>query len=181
MLSLLLFRHAKADSPAALTDHERPLSIVGQKQARHMGRLIQTQSLEPDHTVISSARRTRETWAEARDTGNLHCTTSAEPRIYEASVEDLLDVISKQSPAHRRLMLIGHNPGMERLTTWLTGSGDADALANRQKKGFTVGSLAVITLPSESWSTLEAHSGRLELFLNPDTPAAVDGLTDASG
>lgn len=168
MLYLLLFRHAKADHPADLIDHERPLSIIGHKQARQMGKYIAAQQLEPDLAVISSARRTRETWAEASEVGNLDCPVLTESKIYEASVDDLLDVISRQDPKYRRLMVVGHNPGMERLTTWLTGSSDHTAQANRQK-GFVAGGLAVIALPSSSWATLQAQSGRLEHFATPET------------
>lgn len=167
MLRLMLFRHAKADRPADLVDHERPLSIQGHKQASQMGAYIADQNLEADQVLISSARRTQETWTEARRAGNLSGPTEIEPRIYEASIDDLLDVISNQDATYRSLMLVGHNPGMERLTTWLTGTGDAQALANWQK-GFTVGSLAVIDLPASSWTELQANSGRLERFETPD-------------
>lgn len=167
MLYLLLLRHAKADQPADLADHERPLSIVGHKQARQIGKYIQSRQLEPDLVLISSARRTRETWAEASDAGQLDSIALVESRIYEASVDDLLDVIGKQDAKHRRLMLVGHNPGMDRLTTWLTGSAYDKALANRQK-GFGVGSLAVIALPASNWPELKAQSGRLEHFTTPD-------------
>src|SRR5690625_2836356 len=176
MLHLMLFRHAKADQPANVVDHDRPLSILGHQQASVMGTYIRARQLEPEHVAISSARRTQETWETARDARNLRCTVSPEPRIYEASVENLLEVISKQDAAHQRLMLIGHNPGMERLTTWLTGSVDAVALRSWQQ-GFTVGSLAVIALPTTSWSALQPQTGRLERFETPET-AIIAGVTD---
>lgn len=167
MLHLLLFRHAKADRPADVTDHDRPLAIVGHTQARQMGQYIETQQLEPDLAIISSARRARETWTEASDAGHITCITSVESRIYEASVDDLLDVIGQQdADKHRRIMLVGHNPGMERLTAYLAG-GDTDTALSNWQKGFVVGSLAMIALPSTSWSALQAHSGQLERFETP--------------
>lgn len=168
MLRLMLFRHAKADRPTDLGDHERPLSVLGREQARKMGEYIASQQLMPDMAVVSSAKRTQETWAESQDAGKLTCPVVVEPRIYEASISDLLDVVGGFDEKHRSVMLLGHNPGVERLTAYLTGSATDKALANWQK-GFVVGSLALVTLPSTSWSTLQTHSGRLELFETPET------------
>lgn len=168
MLHLMLFRHAKADRPADLSDHERPLAIEGHTQARQMGKYIEAEQLDPELAIVSNARRARETWAQASDAGHMTCVMSLESRIYEASLDDLLDVISRQDSKYRRIMLVGHNPGMERLTAYLAGGGTDTALSNWQK-GFVVGSLAVIALPATSWSTLQAHSGWLEHFKIPST------------
>lgn len=168
MLRLMLFRHAKADRPIDLVDHERPLSLRGHQQARAMGHYIQTEGLAPDLAIVSSARRTQETWQEAISAGALDTITAIEPRIYESSVDDLLDVIRAQDSKHRCIMLVGHNPGMERLTTWLAGDSDPIAL-ERLKREFVPGGLAVIDLRIESWSALESQNGQLERFETPDT------------
>ncbi len=168
MLRLMLFRHAKADRPVDCVDHERPLSLHGHQQAKAMGDYIKGQKLVPDLAIVSSARRTQETWQEASSAGALNTITAIEPRIYESSVDDLLDVIRAQDSKHGSIMLVGHNPGMERLTAWLAGNTEGNAL-ERLKQGYVPGGLAVIDLHIESWSKLDARSGRLERFETPDT------------
>lgn len=168
MLRLILFRHAKADRPADLDDHERPLSILGHKQASKMGEYIDAQDLTPDLVIVSSARRTQETWAEASDAGTLTVAKVVEPGIYESSLDNLLHVIKQQDAQHKNIMLVGHNPGMERLVTWLTVAATEKALKQLQQ-GFVVGGLAVITIPADSWAEIKTQSGQLERFETPDT------------
>ena len=168
MLRLILFRHAQADRPVDLVDHERPLSLLGRKQARIMGEYIGAEQLIPDLVIVSSAMRTQESWAEACEAGKITAMKVVESRIYESSLDILLDTLKQHDEKHRTLMLVGHNPGLERLTTWLASTSTEKALAQLQQ-GFAVGGLAVIDIPAEAWSTLQAQSGHLERFETPDT------------
>lgn len=169
MLRLMLFRHAHADRPGNVADHERPLSVEGHEQARRMGQFIAAQGLVPSLFVVSTARRTQETWTNAVAAGGFTATKVDEPRIYESSAGDLLEVVRSQESSHSSLMLVGHNPGMERLAAWLIGSGEPDAAARMQRE-FVVGGLAVIDFNAQSWAELDVQSGRLERF---DTPGSI--------
>ncbi len=168
MLRLMLFRHAHADRPADVVDHERPLSVRGHEQARRMGEYIGAQGLVPGLAVVSSARRTQQTWAGAVAAGGFHAAKLDEPRVYESSAGDLLEVLREQSREHASIMLVGHNPGMERLAAWLIGSGEPGALLRLQRE-FVVAGLAVVDFDVDDWSGLDVHSGRLERFETPDT------------
>lgn len=168
MLRLMLFRHAHADRPADIPDHERPLSVQGHEQARRMGAFIAARSLVPSIFVVSTARRTQETWHDAVQAGSISAAKVDEPRIYESSAGDLLEVVRNQDPDHTSLMLVGHNPGMERLAAWLVGSAEPGAAARLQRE-FVVGGLAVIDFDADSWAELDVQSGRLERFDTPDT------------
>lgn len=169
MLRLLLFRHAHADRPADIGDHGRPLSERGQDQARRMGAHIRAQGLIPSIAIVSTALRTQETWDIAAESGGFTASKINEPGIYEASAGDVLEVVRRQDSVHKSLMLVGHNPGMERLAAWLIGSGDQDALMRLQRE-FAVGSLAVIRFTAQSWADLDVQSGTLERF---DTPESI--------
>jgi len=168
MLRLMLFRHAHADRPADIADHERPLSEKGREQAGRMGRYLGMQGLAADLAVVSTAKRTRQTWAEAAQAGAVAGKKVDEARVYESSAGDLLEVVRSQAAEHRSIMLVGHNPGMERLAAWLIGGGDATAAARLQRE-FMVGGLAVIDFTADSWSELDVQSGRLERFETPDS------------
>lgn len=168
MLRLMLFRHAHADRPADIADHERPLSERGREQARRMGGYIAAQDLVPSIAVVSTSTRTRETWTEAAGTGGFSAPKVDEPRIYESSAGDLLEVVRGQDSSHGSVMLVGHNPGMERLAAWLIGSAEAGAAARLQRE-FVVAGLAVIDFAAQSWAEVDVQSGRLERFETPDT------------
>jgi len=47
-------------------------------------------------------------------------TISWEPRIYEASLETSLDILASTSAKPGRVLLIGHNPGLEHLVRYLS-------------------------------------------------------------
>ena len=170
MLRLLLFRHAHADRPEGVVDHERPLSDSGRPQARRMGAYIGSHELVPEFAIVSTSRRTQETWSLAAEAGGFGATVSNEPRVYESSAGDLLEVVREQEN-HRSVMLVGHNPGMERLAAWLIGAGDPTALALLQRE-FVVGGLAVIDFDVERWSDIDVQNGRLLRFATPDTVQA---------
>lgn len=169
MLRLMLFRHAEADRPDNVADHERPLSVRGHKQARVMGEHIRANDLVPDLAVVSSARRTQETWSGASSAGGFSARKVDEPRIYESTAGNLLEVLREQDAAHACIMMVGHNPGMERLAAWLLDSGDAAALARLQRE-FVVGGLAALDFEVTSWEELDVQSGHLARF---DTPESV--------
>ena len=133
-----------------------------------MGAYIGTQGLIPEISIVSTSKRTRETWAEAVRAGGFSAPKVDEPRVYESGAGDLLEVLRGQDPELGRLMLVGHNPGMERLAAWLIGDGDSAALARLQRE-FVVAGLAVIDFTARAWSELDVQSGRLERFETPDT------------
>lgn len=168
MLRLMLFRHAHADRPHDVADHERPLSAKGHDQAQRMGSYMANQMLHPQLAMVSTSRRTQETWADAAGAGSLETRKVDEPRVYESAAGDLLEVVRAQDSGTNPIVLVGHNPGMERLAAWLVGSGDSAALARLQRE-FAVGGLAVIDFDVKSWSEIDVQNGRLERFETPDT------------
>lgn len=167
MLRLILFRHAHADRPNGVADHERPLSARGQEQARQMGKLIRAQGLVPDLVIVSSATRTQQTWATASTAAEISVNKVDEPRVYESTAGDLLEVLREQDAAHGCMMLVGHNPGLERLAAWLIDTGEPAAMSRLQRE-FVVGGLAVIDFQAQSWSELDVQSGTLQRFDIPD-------------
>jgi len=166
----MLFRHAHAARPTDVVDHERPLSAEGHEQAARMGAYLFAAGLVPDMAVVSTARRTQETWNDAVAAGGLTAPKTDEGRVYESAAGNLLEVLRSQDAGHRRIMLVGHNPGMERLAAWLIGEADRAALSRLQRE-FVVGGLAVIDFQLEDWSQLDVQGGRLERFETPDTVA----------
>jgi phosphohistidine phosphatase len=168
MLTLSLLRHAKSawDDPD-LDDHERGLAQRGVKAAGLIGRYLSTETLKPDLIVCSTAVRARATLALV-----LPELASPAPEIryddalYLTSPVTLLDVLRRLGSGPRRVLLIGHNPGLHALALELAGGGNRKALAELATR-FPTAALAVLTFAATSWKEIKPASGRLERLVSP--------------
>jgi len=166
MRRLILFRHAKAESPDGVADAERPLAERGRADAARIGAYLANQGLRPDAAVVSTARRTRETWEFAAAALRLAPPVSFDDQLYEARAETLLEVLREIRPETRSLLLIGHNPGMEELARALVGSEEKDARRSLAQK-FPTSGLVVIDFPFDAWSKIKPGTGRLVQYVTP--------------
>ncbi len=82
-----------------------------------------------------------------------------------ASPETLLDIVHEADDAIGKLLIVGHNPGLEGLALMLT-SGTGDLRAELALK-YPTATLAEISLPVERWSEAVAGSGSLTRFIRP--------------
>ncbi|HEX6383989.1 MAG TPA: histidine phosphatase family protein [Anaerolineae bacterium] len=145
MKTLLILRHAKSSwDNANLSDHDRPLNERGQRDAPRMGRLLRDRELVPDLIITSTAERalaTAEAVALASDyDGEIKYTR----RFYHADPETYLEVLQTVPNKYERVMIVGHNPGMEELVEQLTG----------QAERLTTANIAHVELPVSSWKEL---------------------------
>jgi len=165
---LLIFRHAKsAWDMEAGTDFERPLSQRGDKDAVKMGQWLRSQDLIPDLIVSSPALRAYQTavWlAETLDIAEKDISFS--DRIYEADLTALNKILAVCPPEAQRVLLVGHNPGLEELLEYLCTT----AKHGDDGKLLMPATVAVINLPQD-WEQLEPGSGE---FVSITRPRQVD-------
>lgn len=148
--TLILMRHAKSAWPVGVRDLERPLNSRGRRNAETAGAWLGKHYPIPDRIVVSPAIRTRQTWALVSTAAKFTPeTASFDPRIYEASWWDLLDLIRESADAAQAVMLIGHNPAFEDLTEELAGAGEPDFLQQLRAK-FPTSAIAVLE-SAEPW------------------------------
>jgi phosphohistidine phosphatase len=163
--TLVLLRHAKSDWPENVADHERPLADRGRRDAPAMGRWLRETGYRPDHVKCSTALRTRQTWELVQDELDADPATDFEPRLYGATVQDLLDVIGGAPADAGTLLVIGHNPGLEYLA--LTLSGDAPSEErDRMRSKFPTAAVAVFAWPG-GWDQVAGGAARLVRFVTP--------------
>lgn len=163
MRRLMLLRHAEAARPEGVGDHDRPLSSHGRKQGAEMGKYLARKTLTPDLVLVSTAKRTQETWTLVHAAAQHDIDQRNEPRLYEASPEDLIELLRQTPPAVSSLLLVGHNPGFEQLAKSLVGTGRPAALSRLQREFPTAG-LAIIDFPIGDWALIKTQSGYLERF-----------------
>ena len=166
MRRLMLLRHAKSDWSGGQRDHDRALSARGKRAAPLVGAYMAQHKLLPDNVVISTARRTRDTWSLVKSAWDKAPPMALEERIYDASASRLLDIVRSTDDRTESLLLIGHNPGFEELARLLTDGRD-DAPQSRLDEKFPTAALAVIDFPIDRWSDVGPEGGHLERFVTP--------------
>ena len=123
---LLLMRHAKSSwKDDTLSDHARPLNGRGRGDAPRMARQLTRHELTPTLIISSDARRTQQTASLMLSWWSDHGVPLPELRwssaLYEASGDQILTVLEQHLEQPARLLLLGHNPGMEEALASLTG------------------------------------------------------------
>jgi phosphohistidine phosphatase len=166
-MRLLVLRHAKSEKAApGMLDRERPLNARGVRDAATMGAYIAHHRLAPDLAVVSTARRTRETWERLAAELSAPPPPLYEQRLYNGGADAILAAIRNLDGTARTLMVIGHNPGLHELARTLIASGDVE-WRERLNEGLPTAGLVVIDFAADDWRKLHAHGGRLERFVTP--------------
>jgi phosphohistidine phosphatase len=165
MKILTLLRHAKSgwDTPA-LRDFDRPLNARGRRAARAMGREMRRLGLEFDLVLASPAARVTETLTELAQGYGGAVDTQFDETIYLAPVETLLALVRATDDSDARLLLVGHNPGMEQLALLLS---EAGALRDEVAAKYPTAGLAEIGFDVAHWGDVAPGEGRLARFIRP--------------
>ncbi|MFG2608110.1 SixA phosphatase family protein [Streptomyces sp. NPDC048514] len=159
------FRHAKADWPQ-VSDHERPLAERGRKDAPIAGRKLADTGISFDLALCSTAVRTRETWKLAVHELVHRPKTVYEERVYEASPGELIAVLNEIPDDVRKVILIGHNPGVHGLAEILAGSAEGDARDRMNRRGFPAAAFALLSFEGP-WKALEPGTATLTDYWAP--------------
>lgn len=112
MKTLYLVRHAKSDwGKAELADIDRPLNARGYSDAHRMSLTLKEKKISPDLIITSPAIR-------AISTALVFCRTFQvdaskliiNSTLYDSSVKEYLNCISKIDNKFKQVLLFGHNP-----------------------------------------------------------------------
>lgn len=167
MRQLFLLRHAKSswDEPG-LDDFDRPLNNRGRRSAAALAKYLKRAKAHPQFVLCSAARRTRETYGILEEVLE-GIPVSFEADLYEATKHGLLERLRRLDDHLGSVLLIGHNPGLERLAAALSsGHGEAKAVARLAEK-YPTGTLAVLDADINSWGALQDGACRLTGFVRP--------------
>ncbi|WP_102784611.1 histidine phosphatase family protein [Thalassospira sp. GB04J01] len=163
---LLILRHGKAKTPIGIADRDRPLKTTGKRQAQRVGAWLQDHALRPDVTVSSSAERAYVTAQKMLKAGGTHAHDIAvDDRIYNASVAALLNVLGTFPSAPNRVMIVGHNPGLEGLVHHLASLSLPGTDDGRLLK---TGTLIHLSMPDD-WRQLDRDCAKIVDYVRPDS------------
>jgi phosphohistidine phosphatase len=160
--TLVLLRHAKAETPGDLPDYDRRLTTVGESDADAAGAWLADERLRPDLVLCSPATRTRQTWqgvsialAQA-----LPGTRSPEVRyekgLYDGGRTEVFDLLRMVSDEIRTVLVVGHNPTVSDVSLLLIPDEQYDG----NDVGLKTSGLAVHRT-DDSWAATSPGSMRL--------------------
>ena len=142
--TLVLLRHAKAERPDGLPDHDRPLTDRGHADAAAAGAWLLASGHVPDLVLCSPTRRTRQTWHSVAIAlgGAGSPAVQYERDLYDGDAEAALQIVAAAKEA-QSILVIGHNPALSQLSVLLDAAGQADS------DGLRTSGIAVHELPGD--------------------------------
>ncbi len=159
MKTLFLFRHGKSEWEApSESDHDRPLAKRGKRAAAVMGRYLARLEQIPDRVTTSSAVRARDTVHRAAKAGAWDRPVEVTDRLYQASPEQVLELIREGDEVAGTMLLAGHEP------TWSLLAG---ALIGQATLAFPTAAMARIDLAVEDWGDAAFGKGALVWLVTP--------------
>jgi phosphohistidine phosphatase len=170
MKTVTLFRHAKSgekDNPD-IEDIDRPLTDRGRKSAQKMGAALRDHGLRPNLILCSPSVRTRQTLSlAAAEAWDNPPRIRFDKELYEASAQSLLNVLHGLHEDFGHAMIVGHNPGLQELAVAFAPPG-SEARAQFKEK-LPTAAVASFDFDAEVWKELSPGTGRLSLFMSPNT------------
>ncbi|PWJ43902.1 SixA phosphatase family protein [Sediminitomix flava] len=154
MKQIVLIRHAEAEnSYLGGSDFDRDLTTEGITHAIQLGRELNTEGLEVDKLIFSTAQRTKETTRYISELLNLSEEKLEEaPSIYNASVGQLYEMIQGLDNTMNSVVLVGHNPAISYLAEYLT----------EEFYSFVPASAVAIELDVEEWNHIVKGFGTIK-------------------
>ncbi len=163
---LFVLRHAKSSwNHSGLTDRARPLSGRGHKDLPRLRRALEQRAPNIEVVLCSSAVRTVATLDGVRAALGDHVQVTIDDQLYEAGGQTWFERCQEVGDDVEGVLVIGHNPGLERLVHALAPTGEPTA-REVLDRGFPTGALAELVIPGP-WSALEYDSCHLAAMQIP--------------
>jgi phosphohistidine phosphatase len=145
MKSILILRHAKSSwKHPDIDDHDRPLTKRGKRDAPIMGDLLKTEHLVPDLIISSTAKRAHSTAKAVAKSSGYEGKITLDHSLYAARPAAYVDVLRHLSNEYTRVLLVGHNPGLEQLVGMVTN----------EERIMPTCSLAHVQFPINNWNEI---------------------------
>ena len=123
--TLVILRHAKAETPGDDPDFDRRLTTRGENDSDAAGAWLADERIHPDLVFCSPAARTRQTWqgvsialAQAHPNAVLP-EVRYENGLYAGGRTEVFDLLRTVPETVRTVLMIGHNPTMSEVSILL--------------------------------------------------------------
>lgn len=157
MKTVLLMRHAKSSwKHEDLQDVDRPLNKRGKKDAPYMGEALAKKKKVPELIFSSSAKRARQTAKAVAKASGYDGDIQYFDSLYLAEPQAYIDVLQQVPDELKRVMVVGHNPGLESLLQQISG----------RVETLSTGAIAFVDVPVKKWKELgkEVEGSLMDLW-----------------
>lgn len=159
--TLILMRHAKSSwGNPGLADHDRPLNKRGADSAFMLGDWLRDKNFLPDEALISSSRRTQETFAGL----NLEAESTVKRELYHSSSDQLIETLSEANG--KTVLIIAHNPGIGDLALRLARMVRQHPSHSRFAD-YPTGATLVAQWDADTWHDIDWSQGKIIDFIVP--------------
>ncbi len=159
MKRIYLIRHGKAEDGSDKPDFERDLLPKGRKKTEKIAHYLAKQKASPKLILVSMAFRTLQTAEVVRSILNLPKQIIKEEKdLYLASSNSMLDTLYRIDDQIDEIMVIGHNPGISSLATYLS---------NSSIDWMSTSAVVAIDLKVEHWVDLANATKKFLYYIKP--------------
>ncbi|HMR46485.1 MAG TPA: hypothetical protein PKC85_06890 [Bacteroidia bacterium] len=158
--SIFLIRHSKATREySKINDSDRPLTEKGCHDTEKMSLILKAHTSSVDLILTSTAVR-------AYSSALIYCkhldyhpnNIKLEKNLYMTGSKDMLAILKNLDERVNSIIMIAHNPGLERLVKLLTGM---------ENLHFATSGLAMIESKFNNWRELDNGSCNLLSYRHP--------------
>lgn len=161
MKRIFLMRHGKAEEGFSKSDFDRNLQAKGEKKTKKIARFLIEKEAQPQLILTSAANRTVQT-AEivGKALGIPDGAILESKELYLASEEAMLNFIYAIDNQNSEIMIVGHNPGISALASYLS---DSDI------NWMSTSSVIAIDIDTRKWNDLDLASKKLLFYAKPSS------------
>ncbi|MCA9860058.1 MAG: hypothetical protein KC438_10060 [Thermomicrobiales bacterium] len=160
MKQLIILRHSKTEKINPAGDAARELTKPGRRWATEAGREIFEATGMPDLLVTSNAIRALQTGDLAAEAMKFAGERRVVPEVYGATEDELVQVIQAFPDDFSKIVLVGHNPGLEEL---------ANSYAGKRAHGhLPTAGWVVVDISANAWKDAKAGGGKVTAFGTPN-------------
>jgi len=156
MKYVTLIRHASASWVPGQPDEQRALTENGKQECLSIAKQLKHKAWLPDCIKVSPALRTQTT-ANMIIQGLPDTRIETEQTIYEAYYSTLIKMLQNTDNHIEHICLIGHNPGLSELGSYLSQGGVNLSPAHAVQFCFEI----------DTWANIADNTGKQTFLLTP--------------
>lgn len=158
--TIFLIRHSKATREySQINDSDRPLTEKGCHDTEKMSLILKDHTNSVDLILTSTAVRA---YASAliysKHLGYHPNNIQLEKNLYMTGSKDMLAILKNLDESVNSVIMIAHNPGLERLVKLLTGT---------ESLHFSTSGIAMLDSKIRNWNELDSGSCNLLSYRHP--------------
>lgn len=155
---LYVLRHGEAKPGIGIRgDFLRELTFEGRQQLNKLAEHLKSIDFKTDLILVSPAKRTQQSLEIITSALSIQNNQITHDEIFDAEPQTLLEIINNINQPTNHLLLVGHNPGISSLVSFVSG---------QNYLSMKPGMMAVLEILVDEWRLLGGNTGILKEILH---------------